>query len=164
MDKAITTALLIIAGVVCMIFVFNSVYPMVSHSSQAMVSMAKQVDERMKSRINIVHAANSTNRTSVYLWVKNVGTQRVTVVDESDLFFGQEDNFERIPYTGDAGGSYPQWDFSLENDTEWQQSATLKITITYTSDPSSKRKMPAKSWARLWTITIPLLVIGIANQ
>ena len=137
MDKAITTALLIIAGVVCMIFVFNSVYPMVNRSSQAMVTMAQQVDERMKSRINIVHAANTANRTSIYLWVKNVGTQRLVDTDESDLFFGQEGDFERIPYTDDASGGYPQWDYSLENDTEWQTSATLKITITYSSDPGS---------------------------
>jgi hypothetical protein len=136
-DKAITTALLIIAGVVCMIFVFNSVYPMVNSSSQAMVSMAEQVDERMKSRINIVHAANSANRTSVYLWIKNVGTQRIVDVDESDLFFGQQDDFERIPYYADAGTDYPQWDYNLENDSEWQTSATLKITITYTSDPGA---------------------------
>ena len=135
MDKAITTALLIIAGVVCMVFLFNSVYPMINRSSQAMVSMASKVDERMKSRINIVHAANSANRTSVYLWVKNVGTQRIVEIDESDLFFGQEDNFERIPYMDDAGGGYPQWAYSLENDTEWQTSATLKVTITYDSDP-----------------------------
>jgi len=136
-DKAITTALLIIAGVVCMIFVFNSVYPMVNRSSQAMVSMSEQVDERMKSRINIVHAANSANRTSVYLWVKNVGTQRIVSVENCDLFFGQEDDFERVPYVDDAEGGYPQWDYSLENDTEWQTSATLKITITYGSDPGA---------------------------
>jgi len=136
-DKAVTTALLIIAGVVCMVFVFNSVYPMVNRSSQAMVSMAEKVDERMKSRINIVHAANSANRTSVYLWVKNVGTQRIVAIDESDLFFGQEDDFDRIPYTDDAGGGYPQWAYSLENDTEWQTSATLKVTITYDSDPGA---------------------------
>ena len=137
MDKTITTALLIIAGVVCMIFVFNSVYPMVNRSSQAMNSMAELVDERMKSRINIVHATNSANRTSVYLWVKNVGTQRITNVDESDLFFGLSDNFSRIPYTGDVGEVYPQWDFDIENDTEWQTSATLKITIIYSSDPGA---------------------------
>jgi hypothetical protein len=136
-DKAITTALLIIAGVVCMIFVFNSVYPMINRSSQAMVSMAETIDERMKSRINIVHAANSDNRTSVYIWVKNIGTQRITSIDESDLFFGQEDNFERIPYTGDVEDVYPQWDYALENDTEWRTSATLKITITYASDPGA---------------------------
>ncbi len=137
MDKAITTALLIIAGIVCMIFVFNSVYPMVNRSSQAMVSMAEQVDERMKSRINIVHGANTANRTSAYLWVKNVGTQRVVDIDECDLFFGQSDNFSRVPYVDDAGGSYPQWSYTLENDTEWRTSATLKITISYASDPGS---------------------------
>jgi archaellum component FlaF (FlaF/FlaG flagellin family) len=136
-EKAITTALLIIAGVVCMIFVFNSVYPMVNHSSQAMVSMAEQVDERMKSRINIVHAANSANRTSVYMWIKNVGTQRIVSVEQSDLFFGQENNFNRIPYKTEVVDVYPQWDYTLENDTEWQTSATLKVTITYSSDPGS---------------------------
>jgi archaellum component FlaF (FlaF/FlaG flagellin family) len=136
-EKAVTTALLVIAGVVCMIFVFNSVYPMVNRSSQAMVSMAEQVDERMKSRINIVHAANTANRTSVYLWVKNVGTQRIVSVEDSDLFFGQETDFELVPYKTFAEGSYPQWDCELENDTEWQTSATLKITITYSSDPGA---------------------------
>jgi hypothetical protein len=120
-----------------MIFVFNSVYPMLNRSSQAMVSMAEQVDERMKSRISIVHAANSANRTSVYLWVKNVGTQRILAVESSDLFFGPSDNFSRIPYTADAGGSYPRWAYSLENDTQWQTSATLKVTITYSRDPGA---------------------------
>jgi hypothetical protein len=119
-----------------MIFVFNSIYPAVNHSSQAMVSMAEQVDERMKSRINIVHAANSANRSLVYLWIKNVGTQRITNIEESDLFFGQEDDFERVDYLEDAEG-YPRWDFDLENDTEWQTSATLKITIEYSSDPGT---------------------------
>jgi hypothetical protein len=120
-----------------MIFVFNSVYPMISRSSDAMVSMAETIDERMKSRINIVHAANTADRTSVYIWVKNVGTQRIDAIDESDLFFGPSDNFSRISYVDDAGGSYPQWAYSLENDTEWQTSATLKITITYSSDPGT---------------------------
>jgi len=136
-DKAITTALLIIAGVVCMIFLFNSVYPMINRSSQAMTSMAETVDERMKSRINIVHAANNSGRTEVYLWVKNVGTQLITRIEESDLFFGQQDNFNRIPYTADAGGLKPSWDYQLVNDDKWGTSATIKITITYDSDPGT---------------------------
>ena len=137
MDKAITTALLIIAGVVSMIFVFNSVYPMVNHSSAAMVSMAEQVDERMQSRISIVHGTANATRTEVYLWIKNIGTQRITNIDDCDLFFGQETNFDRIPYTTDAGGAYPQWSYQIENGTEWDTSTTIKITITFTSDPGS---------------------------
>jgi uncharacterized protein YbaA (DUF1428 family) len=120
-----------------MVFVFNSVYPMVNRSSQAMASMAEQVDERMKSRINIVHAASSANRTEVYVWVKNIGTQRIVNVASSDVFFGQETSFERVPYIDDAGGALPSWDYTLENDSEWQTSATIKITITYGSDPGA---------------------------
>jgi len=128
---------MIIAGVVCMVFVFNSVYPMINRSSNAMVSMAEQVDERMKSRINIVHAASSENRTDVYVWVKNIGTQRIVNVEASDLFFGQEGDFERIPYVADAGGVLPSWSYSLENDSEWLTSATIKVTITYSGDPGA---------------------------
>ncbi len=131
MEKAVTTALLIIAGVVCMIFIFNSVYPMVNRSSHAMVSMAETIDERMQSHINIVHATNSSDLKTIYIWVKNVGTTRIVDIDETDVFFGLETNFARIPYVDDAGGGYPQWAYTIENDTEWKTSATLKITITY---------------------------------
>ncbi len=137
MDKAITTALLIVAGVISMIFIFNSVYPMLNRSSQAMVSMADTIDDRMKSRINIVHAANTADRLTVYLWVKNVGSSRIVSIEESDVFFGQEDDFARVPYVDDAGGSYPRWAYNIENDTEWKTGATLKITITYDSDPGA---------------------------
>jgi hypothetical protein len=120
-----------------MIFVFNSVYPMVNRSSQAMVSMAEKVDERMKSRINIVHAASTANRTTVYLWAKNIGTQRIIGIEDCDLFFGQESSLQRIPYAGEVEDTYPQWDYILENDTEWTTSATLKIIITFSSDPGA---------------------------
>ena len=99
--------------------------------------MAEKIDERMKSRINIVHAANSADRTSVYIWVKNVGTLRIVSIEESDVFFGQSDNFSRIPYVDNAGGSYPRWAYGIENATEWETSATVKITISYAADPGA---------------------------
>ncbi len=137
MDKAITTALLIVAGVICMIFVFNSVYPMLNRSSAAMTSMADTVDDRMKSRINIVHAANTSDRRTVYIWVKNVGSTRIVAIEETDVFFGQTTSFNRIPYTTDAGGGNPQWTYNIETGTEWGNSATIKITISYSSDPGA---------------------------
>ncbi len=134
MDKAITTALLIVAGVICMIFVFNSVYPMVNRSSAAMTSMADTIDDRMKSRISIVHATSSGDRLTVYIWVKNVGDTRIVSIEQSDVFFGQTTNYARIPY---GGSSYPRWSYIIENDTEWKNSATVKITIAYDSDPGA---------------------------
>ncbi len=137
MDKAITTALLIIAGVICSVILFNSVYPAINRSSSALVSMTDKINDRMKSRISIVHAANTANRTTEYIWVKNVGSSRIVSIEESDVFFGQEGDFSRIPHVDDAGGGYPRWQYTLENNTEWKTGATLKITITYDSDPGT---------------------------
>ncbi len=137
MEKTITTALLILAGVVSIVFVFNSVYPMVNRSTQAMVSMSEAIDDRMKSHVSIVHAANTTDRKTVYVWVKNVGSSRIASVEESDLFFGQETSFYRVPNVNYAQGAKPSWDYALESGTEWLPGNTAKITITYTVAPSA---------------------------
>jgi len=34
-------------------------------------------------------------------------------------------------------GTYPQWDYDLENDTQWTTSATLKLIISFSSDPGA---------------------------
>ncbi len=135
MDKVITTTLLIIAGVISSIFVFNSFFPIVNRSTEAMTSMSDTIDDRMKSRINIVHSANEADRRTVYVWVKNVGDSRILSVKETDVFFGLESSFSRIPYVDDAGETYPRWSYTLENDSEWKTNATLKITIVFQSDP-----------------------------
>ncbi len=137
MDKVLTTTLLIIAGVISSIFVFNSFFPVVNRSTEAMTSMSDTIDDRMKSRIEIIHATNETNRLTSYVWVKNVGSSRILSVKETDLFFGKEGNFVRVPYVDDAGGTYPRWSYGIENDTEWKTNATLKITVTYNADPGA---------------------------
>ncbi len=137
MDKVITTALLIIAGVISMVFVYNSAYPMINRSSAAIVIIATQVDDQMNSRISIVHAISTASRTTVWIWVKNVGNSRIVNIDQSDVFFGASTNFTRIPYVADAGGVYPMWVYNIVNDTEWKNSATVMITIVFTSPPAA---------------------------
>jgi archaellum component FlaF (FlaF/FlaG flagellin family) len=135
LDKTITTALLVIAGIVCSVFLFNSVYPMINRSSAAMVSMTEKIDDRMQSRIDVVHATGSEDRKTVYIWVKNIGSSRIVAIEETDLFLGPEGDFVRVPHTSYAGGAYPRWSYVIENDTEWKTGATIKITVTYESDP-----------------------------
>ena len=63
-------------GVVCMIFVFSNVFPMINRSSQTLVTMADDLDNRMSTSINIVHASASSDRHTVYIWVKNIGKRQ----------------------------------------------------------------------------------------
>ena len=134
MDKVITTALLIIAGVVCTVLVINSVYPAVNRSSAAMVSIAEKANNRVRSNIEIIQTANVP--PGVFIWVKNVGACRIASIEQSDVFFGELGNFERVPHE-DYTESLPYWDYKINNDNEWTPMATLEITIHLSSPPSS---------------------------
>jgi archaellum component FlaG (FlaF/FlaG flagellin family) len=127
LDKAITTAFMVIASVVCAVLVFNVVYPAVIKSSDAMISMKSRVDERLKSQIEIIHAAKSADDVAL-VWVKNVGSLRIVSVESCDVFFGKIGEFYRIPY-GDGEGN-GTWTAEMEGDgSVWDPTTTLKITI-----------------------------------
>jgi len=120
-----TTVFMIIASVVCAILVFNSLYPAVIKSSDAMTNMTIRVDDRLKSQIEIIHATGDADDDEAYVWVKNVGSLRIAAIERCDIFFGPEGNFTRIPYGSGSG----TWTYEVENDDEWAPTATLKITI-----------------------------------
>lgn len=146
MDKAITTALLIVISMVMALMLFNIAYPAVIDSGDAIANMANRAGERMRSEIEIIHAAGERDSSGtwhdnnlnfdfdVFVWVKNVGDMRVIAVDQMDIFFGPEGNFTRIPNVNDAGGSYPRWSWVLENSADFNPTTTLRIAITYGSD------------------------------
>ncbi|MEZ4737488.1 MAG: hypothetical protein R3E79_61215 [Caldilineaceae bacterium] len=145
MDKAITTTFMIIASIVTTVMVFNAVFPAVLRSRDALVTMRGRLDERLKSQIAIIHATgeldesgawqdtDSDGNFDIFLWVKNVGAVRIAAVDRLDLFFGPEGNFARIPYKEEAAGIYPYWEWQVENDTYWNPTATVKMTIHFST-------------------------------
>jgi flagellin-like protein len=143
MDKVITTALLIVVSMVLAVVLFNSAYPAVTDSAQAISVMAGRTDDRLRSQIAIIQVASETDRTGwwqdvdgngyfdVFTWVKNVGSTRIFPVEAMDVFFGPEGNFVRIPAASQAGQAYPRWTGQIENGSQWTPTATLKITISY---------------------------------
>jgi len=132
LDKTIITALLIIAGVVSAVLLYNAVYPAIIQSSDALTGRQRRIDERLSSQIEIIHAVpwGVSDVKTVYVWVKNVGSSRVAAIESCDVFFGPEGNFSRIPYS--AGD--PHWTYQVENDTRWNPTVTLKITIDYAGE------------------------------
>ena len=145
MDKAITTILLTIAGVVSVMVIMNSIYPAISRSTSAVADAAGSAGDRIRTQLSIIHAAgeldnsgvwNDTNGDGdfdVFIWVKNVGDSRILAIEAVDIFFGVEGDFKRYPYVDDAGGSLPYWTFQIQNDTEWGPKATLKVNLNFAS-------------------------------
>ena len=142
MDKAIMTTFLIIMSMVMGVLLFNAAYPAIVESNDAMSSMTSRANDRLRSQIAIIHATgeldgsgwwqdiNGDGDFDVFAWVKNIGSTRITAVDQTDVFFGPEGNFARIPHQSVATG-YPYWSWQLENSSQWTPTATLKIIVHY---------------------------------
>jgi len=128
LDRTIVTSFMIIGGVIAAVLVFNTIYPAVLQSSDALTNRQRRIDERLKSQIEIIHA--TADGSNALVWVKNVGSSSIGAIERCDVFFGPEGNFSRIPYEDEAGGT-PYWAWKLENDTDWKPTATLQITVTY---------------------------------
>jgi hypothetical protein len=133
LDKTIVTALLVVAGVVSAVVFFNALFPVITQSSASMASMERRMDDRLQTQIQFIHG--SLSGTDVVLWVKNIGSVRILSPQSSDLFFGPQGNFVRLPY----GTGTPHWEYVVENDTEWNPTTTIKITVVGFSPLSSGR-------------------------
>ena len=133
MDKIIVTVMLIIGGVVASFAVFNGIYPAVQRSGAAISSASDTMNDRIKSDIAIIQVNNS--QTTVDAWVKNIGSSEIDGVENSDVFFGPEGDFSRIPY-GDINSPLPYWSYQLEGTgSQWGPTNTNKIIIHLASSP-----------------------------
>jgi archaellum component FlaG (FlaF/FlaG flagellin family) len=141
MEKTIVTSFMVIISVIVSVLVYNAVYPAAVQSSASLRSMRDRMDDRIQTQVDIIHVSseldqngtwqdtNGDGRFSVFVWAKNVGASRVSAIDQMDVFFGSEGDFVRIANTKAAGGAFPNWAWSVENDNDWNPTSTLKITI-----------------------------------
>ena len=143
MDKAITTALLIVISMVMALMLFNVAYPAVIEGGDSMRNMANRAEQEMKSDVTIIHSAAELDNTGwwqdtnangdfeVFVWVKNTGSLRIIALEYLDIFFGPDGAFMRIPSQANANGRYPYWTWEGDGGTDWTPAATLRIAIHY---------------------------------
>ena len=129
MEKAIATVILTVAGITAIVAVLNALMPAISRTSGSLVASADSVDARISTQIEIIHASGVDASPTVDTWTKNVGAIAIRPIERIDVFFGTADSFLRIPYGGPSCTA-PCWDYTIENDTLWNPTATLKVTLT----------------------------------
>jgi hypothetical protein len=132
-DKILVTLMLIIGGVVCCMVVINAILPAISQSTGAIADASSKIDDRIRSKIEIIEMSNNAN--DIYVWIKNIGASRIQNVNSSDIFFGPEGNFSRIPYSENVT-TKPYWNYAIESGSAWGPTATVKITLYLDSVPS----------------------------
>lgn len=112
----------------------NAVLPAVSKTTGSLLASSSVVQDRIASQIEIVHATGQDGNPEASVWVKNVGAAKIAPIDRTDVFFGPQGDFRRIPYGTDGACVAPCWYETLENATDWSQTATLRITIKDTTN------------------------------
>ena len=133
--------MLTIAAIVGVVSVVNVLLPAINRAGYALVSSADVADDRLSSRIEIIHATGQDTATQAEVWVKNTGVSRLVALTRIDVFFGPSTNYARIPSGGTitadppvACSPTPCFKYEIENDTEWGPTATLHIVI-FLTDP-----------------------------
>ncbi|PKB72571.1 MAG: hypothetical protein BZY75_06340 [SAR202 cluster bacterium Io17-Chloro-G7] len=128
MEKVITTAMLVIASLVAAIALINAVLPATGKSAGALAAANSEAAKRIKTDIDIIYATGDTSGT-ITVWVKNVGTQIIRSVKDSDIIIEKPSGAARLSYVD--GCSSECWDFTLEDSASaWSSRVTVKFTIT----------------------------------
>ena len=143
MDKVLSTILLVIASLVCVVLAINVIYPATSISSSALSSISMQMGDRIRSQMAIVHATGELDQDGVwqdtnldgdfdiFIWVKNIGATTVDNAENCDLFIGIDGDSSRVLHEDWAGGATASWNYTIENGTEWGQETTMLIEVSY---------------------------------
>ena len=125
--------MLTIAAIVSVVAVTNAVLPSVGRTTGALISTSSVVQDRIASQIEIVHATGQDGNPDADVWVKNIGAATVDPVDRIDVFFGPSGDFQRIPYGG-SGCTAPCWEYTIENATDFEPTATIDIIVHDTAN------------------------------
>lgn len=129
--ETISAAILTIASVICATAFVAAVYPPILGASAPVIRTVDNLGDRITTDIKIIHEAYDSEENETYIWIKNVGTQQLSgnVIENSDIFFGEEGNFIRLAYN-ESGGSH-NWNYIIENggDSRWDKGETIRITV-----------------------------------
>jgi len=137
--------LLMLGGLIAATLLVAIVYPSIGKTGNAIASERAGASIESLQQIRVVNAFSELDGTGSWQdvdsdtyfdaqgWVKNTGSLTIGDIDEMDVFLGDAGTSERIPNSIDAGATYPQWTYTVEQGGEWVVGATLRITVHYTS-------------------------------
>ncbi|AKB77620.1 hypothetical protein MSHOH_1137 [Methanosarcina horonobensis HB-1 = JCM 15518] len=141
--ESISSAILTIASVICAFGFVSAVYPSVISAGDPIMSRSDAMGDQILTDIEILHETTGAEGTEIHVWIKNVGCKEISsgMITDSDLFFGEAGNFERIPYD-ENGSSGPGWNYRIEQngDENWNKGETLLIRIKPVDLPVSGKK------------------------
>ena len=124
-------AILIIASVVIAASVAGVVMNQVGVFESTFTATTEGQKDTLLTNFKIVMATNTTDDT-VSIWVKNVGQNPISSLNKVDVYFGEIDQVQNIPYDQGCVAPCPDdtWKYDNIPDPVWQIMNTTSINIT----------------------------------
>ena len=108
------------------IAVTNAVLPSVGRTTGALDLDIERGQDRIASQIEIVHATGQNANPDAEVWVKNIGASTITRSTAWTSSSGRAAT-SSASRTASAGCIAPCWEYSVENATTFEPTATLQI-------------------------------------
>jgi flagellar protein FlaG len=121
-------AILIIASVVIAASVAGVVMNQVGVFQSTFTATTEGQKDTLLTNFKIVMATNTTDN-HVSIWIKNVGQNPISSVDKVDVYFGQIDQVQNIPYN-QAVQNDLTWRYDTIPNPVWQIMDTYSLNIT----------------------------------
>ena len=144
MDKVIVTALLVIAGVTAAGLVMTTLTPIVGSSSQSVVESQKDLSRRIQTDFEIT-AVHADSDVLVRAWIKNVGGENISFIEQSDVFVSSTDKeqFVFLCYDDPISCTENKWSaFEKDGVTKktgyWTEGETIQLTLSLKDEAISK--------------------------
>lgn len=135
-SEAVSTAILIIAGVIVATAIASAIYSQASLMGSAMRTVLKASEDRIRTEVRIVHlAVNSSGGIShLLVFVKNTGSRGVSSAElsRSDMYIGSSTCSDAYLYSSEPVGGRPTWSFSIidvDRDGVWSPGETAVVRI-----------------------------------
>jgi flagellar protein FlaG len=124
-------AILIIASVVIAASVAGVVMNQVGVFQSTFTATTEGQKDTLLTNFKIVMATNTTDDT-VSIWIKNVGQNPISSLNKVDVYFGEIDQVQNIPYNQGCVDPCPDdtWKYDNIPDPVWQIMDTASINIT----------------------------------
>lgn len=133
-SEAFTTAMFLIAAIIAAGVLINAVFPVIYTLAGTISSSSHTVDERLSNDVKIVTTYASGGTKDAEIWLKNVGTARISLSDigKADVFLGAPGNFIRLGLVVSPPDTLEnQWTYAILEGTQknnyWDPGETLYI-------------------------------------
>ena len=123
-------AILIIASVVIATSVAAVVMSQIGVFESTFTATTEGQKDTMLTKVKIVLATNTTDN-HVAVWVKNTGVNPIGSLDKFDIYFGEIDQIQRIPY--DLVQNDLTWQYATPPGPPspvWQKMETFALNVT----------------------------------